>query len=87
MKRKIVFPDAPSSWELFFDEERLSRLNSIGEFTLGFCDDFPEPDNPVNTISLSRGRLISIFLRLCVRAPLIVMNSIICLNIPENRAG
>src|SRR4029079_5242095 len=32
-------------------------------------DDLPEPDNPVNTISLSRGISRSTFLRLCSRAP------------------
>src|ERR1700761_454544 len=32
-------------------------------------DDLPEPDRPVMTISLSRGRSRSMFLRLCVRAP------------------
>src|SRR5919107_4176115 len=32
-------------------------------------DDFPEPDNPVNTTSLSRGMTRSTFLRLCSRAP------------------
>jgi len=57
MKRKIVFPDAPSSWELFFDEERLSRLNSIGEFTLGFCDDFPEPVTLIERIGDASGMI------------------------------
>src|SRR5215207_4740056 len=32
-------------------------------------DDFPEPDSPVNTTSLSRGITRSTFLRLCSRAP------------------
>src|SRR5471030_2374589 len=32
-------------------------------------DDFPEPDNPVNTTSRSRGISRSTFLRLCSRAP------------------
>ena len=35
--------------------------------------DFPEPDNPVMTISLWRGSVMSIFFRLCCRAPLIMM--------------
>src|SRR5690606_27844468 len=39
-------------------------------------DDLPEPDRPVITISLSRGRSRSMFLRLCVRAPRMLMNSI-----------
>jgi hypothetical protein len=39
-------------------------------------DDFPEPDRPVITISLSRGRSRSMFLRLCVRAPRMRMKSI-----------
>src|SRR5574343_286367 len=37
----------------------------------------PEPDRPVITISLSRGRSRSMFLRLWVRAPRIRMKSII----------
>src|ERR1700738_1682658 len=36
-------------------------------------EDFPEPDRPVNTTSLSRGISRSTFLRLCSRAPRIVM--------------
>src|ERR1700760_1073042 len=32
-------------------------------------EDFPEPDRPVNTTSLSRGISTSMFLRLCSRAP------------------
>src|SRR5579864_5923294 len=32
-------------------------------------EDFPEPDRPVNTTSLSRGISTSIFFRLCSRAP------------------
>src|SRR5580704_9415514 len=32
-------------------------------------DDLPEPDNPVNTTSWSRGISRSTFLRLCSRAP------------------
>src|SRR5260370_14057252 len=36
-------------------------------------DDFPEPDKPVNTASLSRGISTSMFLRLCSRAPRIVI--------------
>src|SRR6476646_8795409 len=33
-------------------------------------DDLPEPDRPVMTTSLSRGIWMSMFLRLCSRAPL-----------------
>src|ERR1700735_2673274 len=36
-------------------------------------DDFPEPDRPVNTTSLSRGISRSTFLRLCSRAPRMVI--------------
>src|SRR3954470_9736003 len=35
--------------------------------------DLPEPDSPVNTISLSRGSSTLMFLRLCSRAPRTVM--------------
>src|SRR5690349_2436879 len=36
-------------------------------------DDLPDPDKPVNTTSLSRGISRSTFLRLCSRAPRIVI--------------
>src|ERR1700743_2419883 len=32
-------------------------------------EDLPEPDNPVSTVSVSRGISTSTFLRLCSRAP------------------
>src|SRR3990170_6719196 len=37
-------------------------------------DDLPEPDSPVITTSLSRGRSSEMFLRLCSRAPRMEMN-------------
>src|SRR5438034_1100552 len=39
-------------------------------------DDLPEPLKPVTTTSLSRGMLSDRFLRLCCRAPPILMNSL-----------
>jgi hypothetical protein len=36
-------------------------------------EDFPEPESPVNTTSLSRGISRSTFLRLCSRAPRILI--------------
>src|SRR5437879_5050528 len=39
-------------------------------------EDFPEPERPVITTSLSRGISTSMFLRLCSRAPLTMMRSI-----------
>src|SRR5215468_4865359 len=36
-------------------------------------EDLPEPERPVNTTSLSRGISTSTFLRLCSRAPRIVI--------------
>src|SRR5206468_8732811 len=36
-------------------------------------EDLPEPDRPVNTASLSRGISTSMFLRLCSRAPRMVI--------------
>src|SRR5215203_2533663 len=36
-------------------------------------EDLPEPERPVNTASLSRGISTSMFLRLCSRAPRIVI--------------
>src|SRR5947209_7836353 len=38
-------------------------------------EDFPEPDRPVNTISLARGSFRATFLRLCSRAPRITSMS------------
>ena len=40
-------------------------------------DDLPEPLNPVITTSLSRGMFSVRFLRLCSRAPPILMNSLL----------
>jgi lactate dehydrogenase-like 2-hydroxyacid dehydrogenase len=57
MTRKIVFPDAPSSWEVLFNEERLSRLNAIGEFSLGICDDYPEPEILIERIGDAKGMI------------------------------
>ena len=57
MTRKIVFPDAPSSWEVLFNEERLSRLNAIGEFSLGICDDDPEPETLIERIGDATGMI------------------------------
>src|ERR1700674_950975 len=37
-------------------------------------DDFPEPDSPVKTTSLSRGMVRSMSFRLCSRAPLITIS-------------
>src|SRR4051812_50138123 len=37
-------------------------------------DDLPDPDRPVSTTSLSRGRSRSMFFRLCSRAPRMEMN-------------
>src|ERR1700690_2319908 len=36
-------------------------------------DDFPDPESPVMTTSLSRGISTSMFLRLCSRAPLMTI--------------
>src|SRR2546429_3844458 len=52
-------------------------------------DDFPEPDNPVKTTSLSRGMVRSMSLRLCSRAPLITI-SVCCprgISLPGSRGG
>src|SRR5438309_10091196 len=37
-------------------------------------DDFPDPDSPVKTTSLSRGMVRSMSFRLCSRAPLITIS-------------
>lgn len=55
MTRKIAYPDAPSSWEPFFNDERLSRLNSIGEFSLNYSDSHPTPETLIERIGDSAG--------------------------------
>ncbi|MDH3380803.1 MAG: hypothetical protein OEQ39_28145 [Gammaproteobacteria bacterium] len=57
MTRKIVFPDAPSFWRMFFNDERLSRLNSIGEFSLDFCDSNPQPRTLIERIGEAEGMI------------------------------
>src|SRR6266851_6781345 len=44
-------------------------------------DDFPEPDSPVKTTSLSRGMVRSMSFRLCSRAPLMTI-SVCCGTLP-----
>lgn len=48
-------------------------------------EDFPEPDSPVITISLSRGSVRSMFFRLWVRAPRISILSSMPLAASVNR--
>ncbi len=57
MLRKIAFPDAPSSWGVLFTEERRLRLNSIGEFSLDFCDSYPQADLLIERIGGARGTI------------------------------
>ena len=57
MTRKIVFPDAPGSWEVFFNDERLSRLKSIGNFSLDFCDSHPQPEILIERIGDAEGMI------------------------------
>src|SRR5215472_12565948 len=44
-------------------------------------EDLPEPDSPVITTRLSRGRSTSMFLRLCSRAPRIRINCCMQMNL------
>jgi len=57
MTRKIVFPDAPGSWGVFFNDERLSRLNSIGEFSIDFSDNHPSPETLIERIGDAEGMI------------------------------
>src|SRR3989337_2664357 len=50
-------------------------------------EDLPEPDSPVITTSLSRGRSSEIFLRLCSRAPRMEMNLEVILGAMSERPG
>src|SRR5690242_1925257 len=45
-------------------------------------EDFPEPESPVKTTSLSRGMVRSMSFRLCSRAPLITI-SVCCVTFPD----
>jgi D-3-phosphoglycerate dehydrogenase len=55
MTRKIAYPDAASSWEVFFDDQRLSRLNSIGKFSLNYSDSRPTPETLIERIGDAAG--------------------------------
>jgi len=57
MTRKIVFPDAPGSWSIFFNEDRISRLNSIGEFSLDYSDNHPSPETLIERIGDAEGMI------------------------------
>ena len=57
MTRNIVFPDAPGSWGVFFNDERISRLNSIGDFSLDFCDSHPSPETLIERIGSAEGMI------------------------------
>ena len=57
MTRKIVFPDAPGSWGVFFNDERLSRLNAIGEFSIDFSDKHPSSETLVKRIGDAEGMI------------------------------
>src|SRR3546814_7183234 len=50
----------------------------ISDWSSDVCssEDLPDPDRPVITVSLSRGRSSETFFRLCVRAPRMRMVSI-----------
>ena len=57
MTRKIVFPDAPGSWDVFFNDERISRLNSIGDFSLDFSDSHPSTETLIERIGDAEGMI------------------------------
>jgi ABC-type dipeptide/oligopeptide/nickel transport system ATPase component len=53
----------------------MTGLSGSGKSSLAFDTIYaPEPDNPVITISLFFGNSISIFFKLCARAPLTTMD-------------
>lgn len=57
MTRKIAYPDAASSWKIFFDDRRLSRLNSIGEFSLNYSDSHPTSETLIERIGDAAGMI------------------------------
>ena len=57
MTRRIVYPDAPSSWVALFNDERRSKLNTIGEFSLQVSDRHPEPETLIDRIGDAEGMI------------------------------
>lgn len=55
MARRIVYPDAPSSWVEFFDNDRVSKLETIGGFSLHICDARPSPETLIERIGDAKG--------------------------------
>ena len=55
MTRRIVYPDAPSSWKALFDDERITRLKAMGEFSLHVSDSHPEAETLIDRIGDAEG--------------------------------
>src|SRR6478752_4427972 len=59
----------PRNWRAYADSDSTYRRWPSAKIVSNASDDLPDPDRPVNTMSLSRGRSRSTLRRLCSRAP------------------
>src|SRR3990167_3858427 len=66
----------PKNWRAYAESDSTYRRCPSAYSVSNANEDFPDPDSPVNTTSLSRGIVIVISLRLCTRAPLITIFSL-----------
>src|SRR5919206_4437193 len=69
MKSTSGFSIWPRNWRAYADNDSTYRRCPSAYSVSKASEDLPEPDRPVNTMSLSRGRSSVTFLRLCSRAP------------------
>ncbi|CPU65695.1 Uncharacterised protein [Mycobacteroides abscessus] len=59
----------PRNWRAYADSDSTYRRCPSAKMVSKASDDLPEPESPVKTMSLSRGRSRSTLRRLCSRAP------------------
>src|SRR5690242_14113767 len=62
----------PRNCRAYADNDSTYRRWPSAKIVSKASDDLPDPDNPVNTMSASRGRSRSTLRRLCSRAPLTI---------------
>src|SRR5690349_10454130 len=65
----------PRNCRAYADNDSTYRRWPSAKIVSKASDDLPDPDNPVNTMSASRGRSRSTLRRLCSRAPLTIRRS------------
>src|SRR6478736_7044276 len=69
MKSTSGLSICPRNWRAYADSDSTYRRCPSAKMVSKANDDLPDPDSPVKTMSLSRGRSRSTFRRLCSRAP------------------